>query len=110
MQDALYGDKRGLTGILEGTKAEQLTTEIGFNYDNGTFSMNGSYFWQHIEDALGTTAGRDNHMSDGTWQSILNAGKIKNHGYELNFGYHQGGFTARLGVADSKPRFYANLW
>ncbi|MFY1027581.1 TonB-dependent receptor domain-containing protein [Actinobacillus seminis] len=112
MQDAIlsHGNKRGLTSILEGTKAEQArTTEIGFNYDNGTFSIDGSYFWQRIKDALGTTAGRDNHMSDGTWQSILNAGKIKNHGYELNFGYHQGGFTARLGVADSKPRFYANL-
>lgn len=112
MQDAIssHGQKRGLTSILEGTKAEQArTTEIGFNYDNGTFSVDGSYFWQRIKDALGTTAGRDNHSDHGGWQSILNAGKIKNHGYELNFGYHQGGFTARLGVADSKPRFYTKV-
>ncbi len=112
MQDAIlsHGKDRGLTSILEGTKAEQArTTEIGFNYDNGTFSVDGSYFWQRIKDALGTTAGRDNHSDHGGWQSILNAGKIKNHGYELNFGYHQGGFTARLGVADSKPRFYTKV-
>ncbi len=110
MQDAIlgHGKDRGITSIREGTKAEQArTTEIGFNYDNGTFSIDGSYFWQRIKDALGTTTGRNNH--NNLDQDILNAGKIKNHGYELNFGYHQGGFTARLGVADSKPRFYTRL-
>ena len=37
---------------------------------------------------------------------IINAGKIKNKGYELNSYYRWNGLTARLGVAHAKPRFY----
>lgn len=107
MQDAImsHGD-RSIVTIGDNTKAEQArSTEIGFNYNDGTFSFDGSYFWQHIKDALGTTAGRDNHGNAA--QAIVNAGKIKNRGYELNAGYHHNGFTARIGVAHSKPRFYS---
>lgn len=111
MHDALMAHgNRGVVSIGSNTKAEQArNTEIGFNYDNGTFSFDGSYFWQHIKDALGTTNGRDNHGNDA--QLIVNAGKIKNRGYELNAGYHNNGFTARVGVAHSKPRFYSQtIW
>lgn len=111
MHDALMAHgNRGVVSIGSNTKAEQArNTEIGFNYDNGTFSFDGSYFWQHIKDALGTTNGRDNHGNAA--QLIVNAGKIKNRGYELNAGYHNNGFTARVGVAHSKPRFYSQtIW
>lgn len=107
MHDAIMAHGgRGMITIADNTKAEQArNTEIGFNYNDGTFSFDGSYFWQHIKDALGTTNGRDNHGNAA--QAIVNAGKIKNRGYEFNAGYHNGGFTARLGVAHSKPRFYS---
>lgn len=108
MHDALMSHgARGVVSIANNTKAEQArNTEIGFNYNDGTFSFDGSYFWQHIKDALGTTNGRDNHGNAA--QEIVNAGKIKNRGYELNAGYHNSGFTARVGVAHSKPRFYGD--
>lgn len=107
MHDAIMSHgNRGIITIGDDTKAERArNTEIGFNYNNGTFSFDGSYFWQQISDALGTTNGRDNHGNAA--QTIVNAGKIKNRGYELNAGYHNGGFTARIGVAHSKPRFYS---
>ena len=45
--------KRGIISIADGTKAERArNTEIGFNYNDGTFAANGSYFWQTIKDAL----------------------------------------------------------
>lgn len=108
MHDAIMSHgARGMVTIGDNTKAEQArNTEIGFNYNDGTFSFDGSYFWQHIKDALGRTNGRDNHGN--TAQVIVNAGKIKNRGYELNAGYHNNGFTARVGVAHSKPRFYGD--
>lgn len=111
MHDAIMSHgARGMVTIGDNTKAERArNTEIGFNYNDGTFSFDGSYFWQHIKDALGTTNGRDNHGNAA--QQIVNAGKIKNRGYELNAGYHNGGFTARIGVAHSKPRFYSpTIW
>lgn len=106
MQDALLSHGGTKYTIGKDTKAERArNTEIGFNYNNGTFSFDGSYFWQDIKDALGTTNGRNNH--DEGAQEIVNAGKIKNRGYELNAGYHNNGFTARIGVAHSQPRFYS---
>ena len=107
MHDAIMSHgNRGVVTIGDNTKAEQArNTEIGFNYNDGTFIFDGSYFWQNIKDALGTTNGRDNHGNAA--QAIVNAGKIKNHGYELNAGYHNSGFTARVGVAHSKPRFHS---
>lgn len=106
MFDALLSHGAGsMVTIDDKAKAEQArNTEIGFNYNNGTFSLEGSYFWQHIKDALGTTLGKDTHGNDA--QAIVNAGKIKNRGYEFNAGYHNNSFTARIGVAQSKPRFY----
>ncbi|WP_256710542.1 TonB-dependent receptor domain-containing protein, partial [Mannheimia haemolytica] len=109
LYDALtaHGNRK-IVSIGSNTKAEKArNTEIGFNYNNGTFSFDGSYFWQDIKDALG--GGRDSHNPNN--ELIMNLGKIKNRGYELNAGYHNGGFTARIGVAHSKPRFYSpTIW
>lgn len=106
--------KRGIVSIASNTKAERArNTEIGFNYNNGTFGAEGSYFWQNISKALGTTTGRNNHLcsrpgdpKDDCFSEIINAGKVKNSGYELGASFRQGGWTARLGVAYSKPKFY----
>lgn len=112
MHDALLSHgARGVVSIADGTKAEQArNTEIGFNYNDGTFGFEGSYFWQNIKDALGTNTGRNNHLCDGTnlqcASEIINAGRIKNKGYELGASYRYEGLTARLGVAHAKPRFY----
>lgn len=106
---------RAIVSIGDNTKAEQArNTEIGFKFDNGSFGLEGSYFWQNIKDALGTTTGRNNHLcaaptrgrSNECYSEIINAGKIKNKGYELSASYRYDNLTARLGVADSKPRFY----
>lgn len=114
---------RGVVSIGSNTKAEQArNTEIGFNYDNGQFGVEGSYFWQNIKDALGTTKARNTDVclaptvvngqvtnKNECYSEIINAGKIKNHGYELSTYYRHKGLTARLGVAHSKPRFYGDL-
>ena len=107
--------KRGIISIADGTKAERArNTEIGFNFERNGFNLEGSYFWQNISNALGTSNGRNNHICPSTgpaancYQEIINAGRIKNRGYELSVGYRQGGFTARLGVAHAKPRFYGD--
>ncbi|ULJ62355.1 TonB-dependent receptor [Wielerella bovis] len=107
MHDVLLSHgARGVITIGDNTKAEQArNTEIGFNFNNGTFGLEGAYFWQNIKDALGTTNGRSNHGTDA--QAIVNAGKIKNHGYELSGSYRNGAWTARLGVAHSKPCFHS---
>ncbi|HGH6785836.1 TPA: TonB-dependent siderophore receptor FetA/FrpB [Neisseria meningitidis] len=96
--------KRGIISIADGTKAERArNTEIGFNYNNGTFAANGSYFWQTIKDALANPQNR--HVSAAVREAV-NAGYIKNHGYELGASYRTGGLTAKVGVSHSKPRFY----
>ena len=101
--------KRGIISIADGTKAERArNTEIGFNYNDGTFAANGSYFWQTIKDAVAGPQKR--HDADGNpipgVQEIVNAGYIKNHGYELGASYRTGGLTAKVGVSHSKPRIY----
>ncbi|WP_455933897.1 TonB-dependent siderophore receptor FetA/FrpB [Neisseria sp.] len=97
--------KRGIISIADGTKAERArNTEIGFNYNNGTFAANGSYFWQTIKDALANPQNR--HESTAAVREAVNAGYIKNHGYELGASYRTGGLTAKAGVSYSKPRFY----
>ena len=110
LYDALMSHgRRGITSIAEGTKAERArSTEIGFNYNNGAFAANGSYFWQTINDAVAGPQRR--HDADGTVISgqgeIVNAGYIKNRGYELGASYRTGGLVTKLGVAHSKPRIY----
>lgn len=105
---------RGVVSIADNTKAEQArNTEIGFNFDNGMFGFDGSYFWQNIKDALGTSTARNNHLCTGTntqcYSEIINAGRIKNRGYELGASFRWKGLTTRLGVAENKPRFYGEL-
>ncbi|MCK3655435.1 TonB-dependent siderophore receptor [Pasteurellaceae bacterium Macca] len=114
MHDAIMSHGgRSVVSIADNTKAEKArNTEIGFNYRNGAFGLDGSYFWQSIHNALGTSTARDNHLcptggrSRECYSEIINAGKVKNSGYELNASYHQGGWLARVGVAESKPTFY----
>lgn len=108
MHDALMSHGNSIVSIAPHTKAEQArNTEIGFAYRTETYGVEGSYFWQSIKDALGTGNGRDNH-TPGANTAIINAGKIKNHGYELSGYYRYENLTARLGVAHSKPRFYGS--
>lgn len=116
MQDGIMAHgKRGVVSIASGTKAERARNiELGFNYDNGTFGADGSYFWQNISKALGTSTGRNNHLCDAPtaqnknecYSEIINAGKVKNSGYELGASFRKGGWKARVGVAYSKPKFY----
>lgn len=101
--------KRGITSIAEGTTAETAkNTEVGFNYsrnltDNSAINVKGSYFWQKIEDALANP--QDRHGATGVKEAV-NAGFIRNQGYEVDVAYKLGGLTAKAGVAQSKPRIY----
>lgn len=118
MHDAqLSHGNRGVVSIANGTKAEKArNTEIGFNYDNGTWGVEGSYFWQHIKDGLGTSTGRNNHLCDTPtpqsknecFSEIMNVGTIKNSGYELAAFFDHQGFFGRIGVAYSKPQFHGS--
>lgn len=111
LYDAMRQHGRGnsITSIADGTKAERArNTEIGFNYNNGNFAANGSYFWQKIKDAVAGPQQR--HDAAGNpiagVREIVNAGYIKNHGYELGASYRTGGLMAKVGVSHSKPRIY----
>ena len=72
--------------------------EVGFNYKLAdSLSLNGSYFWQTIQDTHAFTQIRPGYYE------IQNAGKLRNHGYELSAAYKYEGLTLRAGVAYSKP-------
>ena len=95
--------RRGIVSIADGTVAERArNTEIGFNYNDGTFAANGSYFRQKISDAIANP--QDRHGA--AFKETANAGYIKNHGYELGASYRTGGLLAKVGVSHSKPRIY----
>lgn len=110
LYDALMSHgARSIISIAGGIKAERArNTEIGFNYNNGTFAANGSYFWQTIKDAIANPQQR--HDANGNAipgvRETVNAGTIKNRGYELGASYRKGGLITKLGVAHSKPRIY----
>lgn len=111
LYDAMRQHGRGnsITSIADGTKAERArNTEIGFNYNNGNFAANGSYFWQKIKDAVAGPQQRHDAASNpiAGVREIVNAGYIKNHGYELGASYRTGGLLAKVGVSHSKPRIY----
>ncbi len=100
----------GLISIADGVKAEKAkNTEIGFNYNNGNFSLDGSYYWQKIDDLLtsGQVARHDENGSTVLYNGIDNVGYAKNQGWELGATYRYQGLTARLGVAESDPEFYS---
>lgn len=99
---------RGVISIADNIEPERAkNTEIGFNYDNGTFSAKGSYFWQRIDNLLnsGSVA---RHAVGGIEYSrgIDNVGYGKNKGYELSTAYQWNGLKVHAGVAESKPEFY----
>ena len=96
------GVTRGRTAvysIANNIKPERSrNAEVGFNYKLAdSLSLNGSYFWQTIQDTHAFTQIRPGYYE------IQNAGKLRNHGYELGAAYKYEGLTLRAGVAYSKP-------
>ena len=96
------GATRGRTAvysIANNIKPERSrNAEVGFNYKLAdSLSLNGSYFWQTIQDTHAFTQIRPGYYE------IQNAGKLRNHGYELGAAYKYEGLTLRAGVAYSKP-------
>ena len=88
----------------EGLKAERArNTEIGFNYKNGNFGLNGTYFWQKVKDVIVNP--QDRHDTSA-YSEAVNDGYSKNHGFELDASYRYNGWTMRAGVAQSDPKFY----
>ena len=101
------GGNRGVVSIADGTKAEKaLNTEIGFNYKDGNWSANGSYYWQRTDNTLGGFA----DARHGKSTLINNAGHMTNQGYELGIAYTQNNLVVRAGVADSNPKFTGNTY
>lgn len=100
----LSGNSR--VSIADDAEAEKAkNTEIGFNYNVGSYFVNGSYFWQKI-DGLLANGQTDRHSP--TDSNIDNVGYAKNHGWELNAGYDQNNVKAHLGIADSNPEFHTD--
>ncbi|STZ08107.1 Brucella heme uptake protein A [Moraxella caprae] len=103
--DALLSSGSRAADIADGTKAEQAkNTEIGFNYNNGNLSVDGTYFWQEVDNLL--TSGTRHRLGD-KHNTIFNVGFAKNKGYEINTRYRWNGLTARLGVAESDPEYHS---
>ena len=90
----------GTISVDSNIRAEQArNAEIGFNYDlNDSFSLNGSYFWQKVKDAMSLKN-----------KVIYNGALLRNQGYELGATYKQAGWKLHLGVAESKPEVYGNV-
>lgn len=96
--------KRGIISIKDGTKAEYAkNTELGFNYRMGDITLDGSYFWQTVNNAV--IGPQDKHGHKDV-KEIANVGHIKNSGFELGAAYQKGGFVGRVSVADSKPMLH----
>ncbi|OOR88862.1 hypothetical protein B0181_07645 [Moraxella caviae] len=99
-----------LVSIADGVKAEKAkNTEVGFNYNNGNFTLDGSYYWQEIDNLLtsGQISRHDDTGATAYYDGIDNVGYAKNKGWELGASYRYNGLTARLGVAESNPEFYS---
>lgn len=97
------GAGRGLYSLADDIKPEKSrNTEIGFNYDDGTFSAEGSYYWHRIDDYHASSCKEVNKQRICTINN--DGGQLKNRGYELSGAYRWHGLTTRLSVADSKPR------
>ncbi len=112
LYDALRSGN-SLVSIADNVKAEKAkNTEIGFNYKQntpyGNFTFDGSYYWQKIDDLL-TSGQIAKHDTGSTeyYNGINNVGYAKNKGWELGASYQNQGLTARLGVAESDPKFYS---
>lgn len=79
--------------VADNIKPEKaLNAEMGFQWLPGAFGLSGSIYQQTIRDYLSTEAPQQN------------IGKLKNTGYELNGMYQHGGWLARIGVSESKPK------
>lgn len=100
---------RAVVKVTDGLKAERAqNTEVGFNFNHGNAFVNGSYYWQSIDNLLKSASNGTKHENGTKIDEIKNVGYAKNKGYELNAGYKWQGLTARVGVADSKPEFYSS--
>ncbi|WP_432785496.1 Heme transporter BhuA [Oligella sp. MSHR50489EDL] len=96
--------KRGIVSVADGIKAERArNTEIGLNYENGPFYVSAGYFWQKINNAIANP--QDRHGFKGVREAV-NAGIIKNRGYEINAAYRGEALNASIGVSKSNPRIY----
>lgn len=97
--------------VQDDLKAERSrNAEIGFTYrPMEDLLLSGNYFRQTIYDVndftciSGTCGGRNATFDSGVTQ-YSNVGTLKNHGYELNAAFKHQGWTARAGVAYSKPK------
>lgn len=114
LYDALMVGIRSVS-IAPNLKAEQArNTEVGFNYNNGNFGLDATYFWQKVDDVIVNPQNRHGvHKPNKIipkWkaQEATNDGYSKNHGYEVGASYRYNGLTARLGVAESNPRYFLN--
>ncbi len=99
---------RGIISVADNIKPERAkNTEVGFNYKKGNFSLNGSYFWQNIDNLLNSGSIARHEKGQIVYDSgIDNVGYAKNQGFEINASYQHKGLTARFGVAESDPEFY----
>lgn len=78
------------------TQAERSRiTELGVKWQKDGLSLDGSVFYQKINNLTNVNA-----KSGG----IFSQGSLKNVGYELNAAYRWQGLQARVGVADSRPK------
>lgn len=64
--------------------------EVGFKYDNGTFSFGGEFFYQDIRDVI-------------SYGFVEPLGDIKTVGYSAHVGYRRENFTATLAVTEADP-------
>ncbi len=91
--DLITANEGGVTNhaSMDGEWSENV--ELGFQYDNGTYFVNGTVYQQDLNDVIVASGGRDN------------AGDVEVEGYDFAFGARQGNATASLGMSFSDPEF-----
>lgn len=87
-------------GVADGVKAERaVNAEIGAQWQSGPFTASGAVFRQVTHDYLGNNARNEQD----------NVGKLINRGYELEAGWRDGPWQARVAMTHSKPRLEGSL-
>lgn len=74
--------------------------ELGFNYDQGPWSLKGSVFRMTIDDYINLVY-RAGPPATATRENV---GTVKSHGYELGGGWDNGTVRFGLSVSDAKPQ------
>ncbi len=90
--DLITANEGGIENGEDIVPEKATNAEFGFQYDNGQFFANGTYYKQKVRNVIGS--------SDGIRENL---GELEVDGWDFAVGLREGNFTSSLGVSDSDP-------